>query len=162
MAFESISHTVPVHHDPPLHLHCVSHGPVDGTPVVLVHGWPDIGLTWRRQLPALAAAGCRALAIDLLGFGGSSCPSQVEFYTFKSFVGYLRALLRFFNAPRAVFVGHDWGGTIVWQMALHAPECCLGVATLCTPFRPPTKTFASNEMIAAKMPYFQYQVYFAR
>jgi soluble epoxide hydrolase/lipid-phosphate phosphatase len=127
--------------------------------VVLVHGWPDFSYGWRLQIPALTQQH-RVLVIDLPGFGLSSCPREAEHYTYKNLVSYLCTMLDFFNVPRAVFVGHDWGGLVVWHMAFQRPDRCIAVASLCSQFRPPTKRYTSPQEIAAKLPYFQYQVYF--
>ena len=53
-------------------------GPKDGVPVVLAHGFPELAYSWRHQLPALAAAGYRAIAPDQRGYGRSSRPEAVE------------------------------------------------------------------------------------
>jgi len=79
-----------------------------GPPVVLVHGFPELGYSWRHQLPALAAAGYRAVAPDMRGYGGSSRPERVEDYDILALTGDLVALLDDLGEERAVFVGHDW------------------------------------------------------
>ncbi|OWZ09132.1 hypothetical protein PHMEG_00018208 [Phytophthora megakarya] len=76
-------------------LHYIDVGPRDVTPVVLVHGWPGSGSTYR------------VIAPDMRGFGRSSAPTTVEGYGTKKVTGDLAGLLDFLNIPRAVFVGHD-------------------------------------------------------
>ena len=154
-----------IHVSPIVQLHVLSFEPransdasSTGT-VVLVHGWPDFSYGWRHQIPALTLHH-RVLAVDLPGFGLSSCPPEAHHYTYKNLVAYLCTMLDFFNVPRAAFVGHDWGGLVVWHMAFQRPDRCIAVASLCSQFRPPTKRYTSHEEIAAKLPYFQYQVYF--
>ena len=61
-------------------LHCAAMGPRDGPLAVLLHGFPDCWISWRKQLPALAAAGFRAVAPDLRGYGGSDKPRGVKAY----------------------------------------------------------------------------------
>jgi len=100
--------------------------------------------------------------LDLLGFGGSSCPTNVESYTYRALVSYLCEVLDHFACARAVFLGHDWGGSVVWQMAWQQPSRVLGLVAFCTPLRPPTKQYTSPQKVADKMPFFQYQVYFDR
>src|SRR5258707_3902166 len=91
-------------------------GPKDGVPVVLCHGWPELAYSWRHQLPALAAAGYRAIAPDQRGFGSSDAPPAVEDYDIQHLTGDLVGLLDALDLPKAVFVGHDWGGLVVWAM----------------------------------------------
>jgi pimeloyl-ACP methyl ester carboxylesterase len=107
-----------------------------GFPVVLAHGFPELAYSWRHQLPALAAAGYRAIAPDQRGYGRSSRPDAVEDYDITHLTGDLLALLDDLGEERAVFVGHDWGALVVWQLALLAPERVAGVVGMSVPFLP--------------------------
>jgi pimeloyl-ACP methyl ester carboxylesterase len=107
-----------------------------GPPVILAHGFPELGYSWRHQLPALAAAGLRALAPDQRGYGGSTCPAAIEDYDIMVLSGDLLGLLDDIGEERAVFVGHDWGAMVVWQTALLAPQRCAGVVGMSVPFQP--------------------------
>ena len=111
----------------------------EGFPVVLCHGFPEIADSWRRQLPALAAAGFRAIAPDQRGFGGTSRPEPVEAYDIEHLTGDLAGLLDALELERAVFVGHDWGGIVAWQMPFFHPGRTAGVIGVNTPAlrRPP-------------------------
>src|SRR5207237_5631555 len=80
-----------------------------GTPVVLLHGFPDTGDLWRNQIPALAAAGFRAIAPDLRGRGRSSRPGAVGDYRLLAIVNDVVAILDALRIPRAHVVAHDWG-----------------------------------------------------
>lgn len=112
-------------------------GPKDSRPpVVLVHGWPEIAYSWKNQLPALAAAGRRAIALDLKGFGRSAAPRDVSAYGIRTVCGELAALLDALDIKRAVFCGHDWGGLIVWPMAQLHPDRVAGVVGVSTPHLP--------------------------
>jgi pimeloyl-ACP methyl ester carboxylesterase len=104
--------------------------------VVLSHGFPELAYSWRHQLAALAAAGYRAIAPDQRGYGGSSRPSRITDYDIQHLTGDLVGLLDHFEAERAVFVGHDWGGFVVWQMPLLHPDRVAGVVGLNTPYLP--------------------------
>ena len=115
-------------------------GPSDGPPVVLVHGFPELAYTWRHQIPALATAGYRVLAPDQRGYGGSSCPADVTAYDIHALTGDLAALLDAAGAERAVFVGHDWGATVVWNMAHLHPDRVAAVAGLSVPPVPRPRT----------------------
>src|SRR5689334_22353153 len=93
----------------------------DGPGVVLCHGFPEIGYSWRHQLPALARAGFRAIAPDQRGYGGTDRPPAVGDYDIHHLTGDLVGLLDALGIERAVFVGHDWGGIVVWHMPLLHP-----------------------------------------
>ncbi|MFR9806322.1 alpha/beta fold hydrolase [Pseudonocardia sp. RS010] len=115
-----------------------------GPPVILAHGFPELAYSWRHQLPALAADGYRAVAPDQRGYGGSSRPERVEDYDIHHLTGDLVALLDDLGEERAVYVGHDWGAVVVWNLALLHPERVAGVCGMSVPFvpraeRPPTE-----------------------
>jgi epoxide hydrolase A/B len=105
-----------------------------GPAVVFCHGFPDLAYSWRHQLPALAAAGYRAIAPDQRGYGASSRPDAIEAYGLTELTGDLVALLDALGIERAVFVGHDWGGFVAWAMPVLHPARVAGVAGLCTPY----------------------------
>ncbi len=111
----------------------------DGPPVILVHGFPELAYSWRHQLPALAAAGYRAIAADMRGYGGSDKPPGVTDYSIQKLIGDLQGLCAALSIDSAVFVGHDWGAMLVWHMALLAPERMAGLVNLNIPHipRPP-------------------------
>lgn len=113
---------------------CHTAGPAGGPPVIFAHGWPELGHSWRHQLPVLGALGFHAIAPDLRGHGGSTVyPAQSD-YALEKHVGDLIALLDHLGAERALWVGHDWGAPVIWSVASHHPERCYGVANLCVPF----------------------------
>lgn len=108
----------------------------EGPAVVLAHGFPELAYSWRHQLPALARAGYHAVAPDQRGYGRSSRPASVEDYDIVHLTGDLLAVLDDLGEQRAVFVGHDWGAMVVWQLALLAPERVAGVVGMSVPFVP--------------------------
>ncbi len=93
----------------------------DGPAVILLHGFPELAFSWRHQLPALAAAGFRAIAPDQRGYGYSSVPPQVSDYRVDELIGDVHGLLDALGLASATFVGHDWGALLLWQMAMLAP-----------------------------------------
>jgi pimeloyl-ACP methyl ester carboxylesterase len=107
-----------------------------GFPVVLCHGFPELAYSWRHQMPALAGAGYRAIAPDQRGYGRSIRPGEIAAYDIQHLTGDLVGLLDALGLERAVFAGHDWGGIVVWQLALLRPERVAGVIALNTPFQP--------------------------
>ena len=111
----------------------------EGPPVIFVHGFPELAFSWRHQLPALAAAGYRAIAPDMRGYGRSDKPATVADYTVQKLIGDLTGLMDGHDIDKAVIVGHDWGALVAWQMGLIAPERMAGLVALNIPFfkRPP-------------------------
>ena len=109
-------------------------GPDDGPLVVFVHGWPELSISWRHQLPALAALGFRALAPDMRGYGRSSVYARHDDYAQEHIVRDMLELLDALGRERAVWVGHDWGSPVVWNIASHHPDRCHAVANLCVPY----------------------------
>ncbi len=94
----------------------------DGPPVILLHGFPELAFSWRHQIPALAMAGYRAIAPDQRGYGKTSVPPRVSDYRVEELIGDIHGLLDALQIDSAVFIGHDMGAILLWQMAMHAPE----------------------------------------
>src|SRR5829696_696147 len=88
-------------------LHFVEVG--DGTPVVMLHGFPEFWYSWRHQLPALADAGFRAIAVDLRGYNDSDAPPGVQNYRMRELVADIVDLIQHECGGAAHVVGHDWG-----------------------------------------------------
>ncbi len=119
-------------------------GPEDGPLVIFVHGWPELSISWRHQLPVLAGLGFRAIAPDMRGYGRSSTYDTSDAFTQEAIVADMLELHDHLitTAPaqtpgreQAVWVGHDWGSPVVWNLAAHHPERCRAVANLCVPYR---------------------------
>ncbi len=118
-------------------LHYVEAG--DGPLVLLVHGFPESWYSWRHQLPALADAGYHAVAIDVLGYGRSSKPLEVDRYRMVRLVADNVGLVGALGEEQAVIVGHDWGAPIAWTSALLRPDLFAAVAGLSVPYSPPSE-----------------------
>ncbi|HEX2074177.1 MAG TPA: alpha/beta hydrolase [Geodermatophilus sp.] len=99
-----------------LHIAEAGSGPL----VLLLHGFPQFWWTWRAQLPALAAAGFRAVAPDLRGYGASDKPPRG--YDLPTAASDVAALVRALGERDAVVVGHDWGGLVAWSVAALHPR----------------------------------------
>jgi pimeloyl-ACP methyl ester carboxylesterase len=108
----------------------------DGKPVIFVHGFPELWRSWRKQMPAVAAAGYRAIAPDMRGYGRTDAPKNVEDYDVHQLTGDLCGLLDDIGAEKAFFVGHDWGAWAMWFMALLHPERVEAFANLSVPYQP--------------------------
>jgi soluble epoxide hydrolase/lipid-phosphate phosphatase len=132
--------------------------------IILVHGFPDFWFSWRHQIPVLVNAGYRVIVPDLPGFGHSMIPThktiKLKYFSLKSVIDYLKELLDDLDIKKAIFIGHDWGGEVVWRMYLHHPKKVLAIAALCTPYVPPKLQYVPLEQVVEKLPTFKYQLYF--
>ncbi len=112
-------------------------GPVsDPLPMVLCHGWPELAFSWRHQIKALSEAGIRVIAPDQRGYGATQRPERVEDYDLDHLTADMVGLLDHLGIDKAIFVGHDWGGFVVWGLPLRHPARVAGVAALNTPHLP--------------------------
>jgi pimeloyl-ACP methyl ester carboxylesterase len=107
-----------------------------GPLVVLLHGFPESWYSWRHQLRALAAAGYRAVAPDLRGYGQTDRPEAAQQYSQLHLVGDIIGLLDVLGERQAVVVGHDFGSSVAWNTALMRPDRIRGVVALSVPFLP--------------------------
>ena len=105
----------------------------DGPTVVLCHGFPELGYSWRHQVGALVDSGWQVVVPDMRGYGRSSRPAEVEAYSILTIASDLTCLLDWLAVDAAVFVGHDWGAVISWELARIHPERVRAVAGLSTP-----------------------------
>jgi pimeloyl-ACP methyl ester carboxylesterase len=106
-----------------------------GPLVLLCHGFPEGWYSWRDQLTALAAAGYRAVAPDMRGYGRTDAPREISSYTLLDIVGDAIGLVNALGEKQAIIVGHDWGAPIAWHAALFRPDVFPAVAALSVPFR---------------------------
>lgn len=129
-----------------------------GPLVLLVHGFPESWYSWRHQLPMIADAGFRAVAIDVRGYGRSSSPLEVEAYGMVHHVGdcvgVVEALVG--RGEQAIVIGHDWGSPIAAHSALLRPDVFSAVAMLSVPYNAPggprpTEAFARMGAMASEV-----------
>jgi pimeloyl-ACP methyl ester carboxylesterase len=99
-----------------IRLHYVEAGA--GPLVVLLHGFPEFWYSWRHQIPALAAAGFRVIALDLRGYNDSDKPRGIDAYRLEEIVRDVAGLLVQTNETPCFIVGHDWGGAAAWRLAM--------------------------------------------
>lgn len=105
----------------------------DGPLVVLLHGVPDIGYTWRHQLSALSSAGFRLAAPDQRGCGWSDCPEDPEAYRMERLVGDVIALMDLEEAPSAAIIGHGWGAVVASECRRRHPDRVDGLILVAPP-----------------------------
>ena len=118
-----------------IRIHAVECG--SGPVVLLIHGFPESWYSWRHQLPVLAEAGYRAVAMDVRGYGRSSKPTAVADYRMLKMVGDVAGVAGALSDDPIVVIGHDWGAPIAWTSALLRPDLFRGVAGLSVPYMPP-------------------------
>ena len=125
-------------------IHLVEEGA--GPLVLFVHGFPESWYSWRHQLPAVADAGYRAVAIDVRGYGRSSAPHEIDAYGMLHHVNDNLGVVEALGEEQAIIVGHDWGAPIAANSALLRPDVFRAVALLSVPYSPaggrrPTEVF---------------------
>ena len=109
-------------------------GPRDGTPMIFLHGWPELAIAWRSQLAFFGGLGYRCIAPDMRGYGGSSVPSDRTAYALEHIVADMLELCDELGIERAIWVAHDWGAPVAWALATHHPDTCLAVVCLSVPY----------------------------
>jgi len=140
-----------------IRMHVAEQG--SGALVLLCHGFPESWYSWRHQLPALAAAGYRAVAPDMRGYGQTDRPEDIDQYTLFHMVGDMVGLLDALGERTSVIVGHDWGAPVAWYAALMRPDRFRAVIGLSVPFVPRVPARPTTLMPRTQDAIF-YQLYF--
>ncbi|CAK4083175.1 unnamed protein product [Aphanomyces euteiches] len=143
-----------------IRMHFIDVGPRDAIPLVLVHGFPDLWYGWKHQIASLRTK-YRVIAADSRGFGETDAPVDAELYRRKTVADDFAKLLDHLEIKQAVFIGHDWGGDLVWRMCNFHPDRVLAVASVCTPYFPTMPTKVTLHERVAAFPEFEYQLTFA-
>jgi pimeloyl-ACP methyl ester carboxylesterase len=130
-----------------------------GTPhgtIFLLHGFPDLSFGWRYQIPLFMSLGLRVIAPDLMGYGLTSAPESPAFYTYKRAADDMAVLARQLGCENIFLGGHDWGGLVVFRLAMRYPRLVSAMFTFATRFSPPR-----NEYVAySSIPIMRYQLQF--
>ena len=104
-------------------------GDVGAPLIVLAHGFPETAHSWRHQMIPLAEAGYHVIAPDQRGYGHSSAPRNVDAYGTAHLAADLLGLAEQAGHDKAIYVGHDWGALLLWDMCrLHPDRVRAGVA----------------------------------
>jgi pimeloyl-ACP methyl ester carboxylesterase len=104
-----------------IHLHVMTDGPEHGTPVILLHGFPEFHFGWRKQIPALVSAGFRVIVPDQRGYNLSDKPRRISAYGVDELAKDVIGLIDHFGIQKARLAGHDWGAVVAWTVALNHP-----------------------------------------
>lgn len=138
-------------------LHYVEEG--EGPLVVLLHGFPEFWYSWRKQIPALAAAGFRVIAPDLRGYNDSTKPADVASYHPLQIARDVAGLIAQSGDVPCAVVGHDWGGLAAWLVAMCHADVVSRLIVLNSPHPVPygreLRSSSSQKLRAA------YQLFFA-
>jgi pimeloyl-ACP methyl ester carboxylesterase len=119
-----------------IQLHIAEDGPATGPLAICCHGWPELGYSWRHQVPALVNAGYRVVVPDMRGFGKTEAPQAIDQYSVLHMVGDIVGLVKELGAQQAVIIGHDWGAPIAWNCAMMRPDVFPKVIAMSVPHRP--------------------------
>jgi pimeloyl-ACP methyl ester carboxylesterase len=135
-------------------LYVEDHG--EGTPVLLIHRWPDSARLWRHQIPFLTAHGFRAIAPDMRGFGRSSRPPKVTDYALANAVGDVAGILDTLGIEAAHVVGYDWGAAVAWLTATFIPDRVKKLVVLSVEHPRAPRTLRQDEMAWYQL-FFQFE-----
>jgi haloalkane dehalogenase len=142
-----------------LRIHYIDHGPRDAEPILLLHGEPSWSYLYRKMIPLLTAAGYRAIAPDLVGFGRSDKPVQREAYTYQRHVDWMRGLIATLDLRHITLLCQDWGGLIGLRLAAEQEERFSRIVAsntfLPTGDIPPGNAFLRWQRASQQMPVFQ-------
>ena len=139
-----------------LHTSAEGEGPV----ILCVHGWPELGHSWRHQVAHFAARGWRVVTLDVRGYGASSKPEAIAAYTLRELAADVAAVAEAWSEAPVVLFGHDWGAPIAYATTLLHPDRVRAVAGLSVPFSPPAE-FSFLDLAAQLYPdRFFYQLHF--
>jgi len=129
-----------------IRLHVVQAGPQSGTPVVLLHGFPEFWYCWRLQIPTLVEAGCRVIVPDQRGYNLSDKPEGVKAFSMDELVNDVIGLIDALGYEKVNLVGHDWGGAVAWVVANQHPERLHRLGILNVPHPAVMKRFLQRDL----------------
>ena len=141
-----------------LRMHYVDEGPADAAPVLLLHGEPSWCYLYRKMIPIITAAGHRAIAPDLIGFGRSDKPAAKEDYTFQRHVDWMTSFVQQLDLNDITYFGQDWGALIGLRVAAENPDryarIVIGNGGLPTGDLPPNEAFKLWQKFSQTSPRF--------
>ena len=131
--------------------------------IVLVHGFPDISFGWRYQIPYLTSLGLDVIAPDCMGYGRTDAPPDtLADYTYRRISDDVAGLCKQLGLSEVILGGHDWGGAIVYRIAMYYPQLIKALFVLCTPYNQPNPVYTPLKVqVNTKLPNFGYQLHFA-
>ena len=82
-----------------------------------LHGFPELWISWRNQMPLLASQGWRVWAPDLRGYGDSEVPPHIRDYSIETLMADVAGLIDAAQAREVMILAHDWGAIVAWFFA---------------------------------------------
>ncbi|KAJ5200618.1 hypothetical protein N7491_008576 [Penicillium cf. griseofulvum] len=129
--------------------------------VFLIHGFPDLSMGWRYQIPMLVDMGLRVVAPDCLGYGRTDAPDETAPYSHKSCAADIKALATHLGETQIILGGHDWGAALAYRIALWHPDLVSHLFTVCVPYaRPMAQNISIEDLVRNVTPHFAYQLQF--
>jgi soluble epoxide hydrolase/lipid-phosphate phosphatase len=122
--------------------------------VFLIHGWPDLAYGWRYQILSLTSLGLRVVVPNMMGYAETDAPDHPSYYTLKRAADDIATLAEQLGVASIILGGHDWGGVVVFRVALHYPNLVSAIFSVSTPFFPPTNQYKP----VPTLPNFKYQL----
>jgi haloalkane dehalogenase len=139
-----------------LRMHYIDEGPRDAQPVLMLHGEPSWAYLYRKMIPVITAAGLRAVAPDLIGFGRSDKPASQDDYTYAAHVAWIAGLVEQIDLRGITLVCQDWGGLIGLRVAAEHPDRFARIVVsntfLPTGDNPPGEAFLRWQEFSQKAP----------
>lgn len=127
----------------------------------LIHGFPDLSMAWRYQIPLFLKQGFRVVAPDCIGYGRSDAPTDsIEPYTFKSHAVDFHELCKSLGCENVVVGAHDWGCAIAYRFALEYPSFVTHLFTCAVPYLPTSENYVPLETVVKFLPSLGYQLQF--
>ncbi|KNG87770.1 hypothetical protein ANOM_004449 [Aspergillus nomiae NRRL 13137] len=129
--------------------------------VFLIHGFPDLSMGWRYQIPLFLKFGFRVVAVDCIGYGRSDAPTDsLDAYSYKSHADDLAELGKQLGCQNIVLAGHDWGSVIASRFALYHPSFITHLILFVVPYLPPSPKYIDTADLAKLVPTVGYQLQF--
>jgi soluble epoxide hydrolase/lipid-phosphate phosphatase len=131
-----------------------------GTPILLLHGFPDFWYGWRYQIIFLVSKGYRVIVPDLLGYGHTQVPLTLERFSYKSMSGDMIELMNQLDIDRFDLVGHDWGAVLSWRVSQYHPHNVKSLFVIAVPYPKITKNRIKLDDLVKILPAMEYQLSF--
>ncbi|KAE8411331.1 Alpha/Beta hydrolase protein [Aspergillus pseudocaelatus] len=129
--------------------------------IFLIHGFPDLSMGWRYQIPVFLNLGFRVVAVDCIGYGRSDAPTgSLDAYSYKSHADDLAELGKQLGCENIVLAGHDWGSVIASRFALYHPSFISHLILFVVPYLPPSPKYIDTADLAKIVPTVGYQLQF--
>ena len=134
----------------------------EGPLVILVHGWPETWVSWKKQIKFIARLGFQVIAFNTRGYGGSINPKKIGDYSLKYFMEDILDIISHFKKDNAILIGHDWGAPICWTTAAYFKQKVSAVIGLSVPYTRRSKISSTELWKNLYKDIFFYQNYFQK